>query len=127
MDTKAFVVEADTFEELLAAVVRVASQAGKIAVQDSKSGKPYGKLIATGGAVGAFKPSFSMEWPEGISIAGKVPQYANLTLAFTNLQTSQAVRATKSAKAATIKDEIRAKMEEAERLGVDVSDLYAAE
>ena len=94
---------------------------------DAKTPKTWGKLtINAGRTANPFDPSFKVSYPD-IRINGLQPSEVNLTLQVRDLQKPTAHKQVIASKAATIKADIKAMMDQARRLGVDVSDLRAEE
>lgn len=118
--TKKLFIEADTIEELADEFMRAVARVGTVSVQDSKGGKPYGKLLMPGGGLSGFQPSYQLDWPEGIIVNGKVPTAANLTVVFSNLTTATNRKAVEKAQAATILGDIARLQEKARRMGLEV-------
>jgi hypothetical protein len=126
-DKKLINIEANTPEELCEEFVRAMAAVGEISVQDSASGKPYGKLLVNV----PFTPrggSYVNEWPDGVSIsggkhAGHVPSSVTLTLILSGLQATSNKAATLKTQAATVKADLARMLAKAQRLGVDTSDV----
>lgn len=122
-------ISADTLDELAMEFIKAAVATGEFSTfkTESKNPKTWGKLsINAGRTQNPFDPSFKVEYPD-VRINGLQPAMVNLTLQVSDLQKPSGHKQVQATKAATIKSEIKAMMDQARRLGVDVSDLAAGE